>query len=476
MSLQISSVGSTKYSEVPCTTTMTLMQAVVDQLVLSGWTISQQFAATGDVLVTGYPNPGWTITFSSPWALFPTQVWTYVATITGANQILVGANLPAVAANLAAAMTSTGLMTATVDGTNNLLIHLVSAGTGAAANSIIGIADPTASWGSPNLYIGGLGTFYTPFLAGGGFFMLSGVTAQGLQMGLFVENGGDYVRFRVASVLQDVVSFVLTNSARQAAVTNTAGIVNVLCYSNPTRVLEFVSNAHQCFLWLLADSTTGYTRMAFGIPYVRAFNAPILISAASNTSPVVLATATAHGRTTGDYVFVADTQGNIGANGYWQCVVIDPTHLSLTGSTGTGAYTSGGLLAGASTQLARAAWFTGENSPFFRLSLGTGSSASTWVVTNQLPVGGPPVSLKSSGPFSGGSSIVSAYGSIPSAMDPVICWVPEGTSGSLYEIGQLWDSFITMENVPMDRVAPNFLGFPWVQYTNSGYSMWLKRG
>jgi hypothetical protein len=448
----------------------------VDQLVLSGWTISQQFAATGEILVTGYPNNGWTITFSSPWALFPTQVWTYVTTVTGANQILVGANLPAVAANLAAAMTSTGLMTATVDGSNNLLIHLVSAGTGAAANSIIGIADPTASWHNSNLYIGGLGTYYTPFLANGGFFMLSGVTAQGLQMGLFVENGGDYVRFRVASVLQDMVSFTMTDSARQGTVGTTAGIVNVLCYSNSTRVLEFVSNAHQCFLWLLGDSSTNFTRMAFGLPYIRAFNAPILISAASNTSPVVLATATAHGRTTGDYVFVADTQGNIGANGYWQCVVIDPTHLSLTGSTGTGAYASGGLLACASTQLARAAWFAGENSPFFRTLLGGGSFTSTWVVTNQLPMGGPPISLKSSGPFSSIGTPVSAYGSIPSAMDPVICWAPEGTSGTLYEIGQLWDCFITMENVPIDRVAPNFLGFPWVQYTNSGYSMWLKRG
>lgn len=66
------------------------------------------------------------------------------------------------------------------------------------------------------------------------------------------------------------------------------------------------------------------------------------IIGATNASPIVVQTGAAHGFSTGDTVDVAGVGGNTAANGEWTIVKVDATHFSLTGSTGSGAYTSGG--------------------------------------------------------------------------------------------------------------------------------------
>ncbi len=67
----------------------------------------------------------------------------------------------------------------------------------------------------------------------------------------------------------------------------------------------------------------------------------LAISAATNASPIVITSAT-HGYTTGDVVTIAGVAGNTAANGTWTIIVLTSTTFSLTGSTGNGAYTSGG--------------------------------------------------------------------------------------------------------------------------------------
>jgi hypothetical protein len=68
----------------------------------------------------------------------------------------------------------------------------------------------------------------------------------------------------------------------------------------------------------------------------------LTVIGATNASPVVVQTGAAHGLTTGDYVNTSNVWGNEGANGTWPIVVVDSTHFSETGSTGTGSYTSHG--------------------------------------------------------------------------------------------------------------------------------------
>lgn len=65
------------------------------------------------------------------------------------------------------------------------------------------------------------------------------------------------------------------------------------------------------------------------------------ISGATNASPIVI-TCTGHGYSTGDTVVIASILGNLEANGTWEITVIDTNTFSLNGSTGSGAWTSGG--------------------------------------------------------------------------------------------------------------------------------------
>jgi hypothetical protein len=75
------------------------------------------------------------------------------------------------------------------------------------------------------------------------------------------------------------------------------------------------------------------------------------ISAASNTSPIIITTSAAHNLPTGAPVAIASVGGNTAANGTWTVTVIDSTHFTLSGSSGNGNYTSGG------TAASTAAWF-----------------------------------------------------------------------------------------------------------------------
>lgn len=65
----------------------------------------------------------------------------------------------------------------------------------------------------------------------------------------------------------------------------------------------------------------------------------------NGVGPIVVQTAGNHGLTTGDHVTVASVGGNTAANGAMrQITVVDANHFSIDGTTGNGAYTSGGTV------------------------------------------------------------------------------------------------------------------------------------
>ncbi len=67
------------------------------------------------------------------------------------------------------------------------------------------------------------------------------------------------------------------------------------------------------------------------------------LTGATNTTPIVVATAVPHGLVTGQTnVTIAGVVGNTAANGTWTITVVDSTHFSLNTSVGNGAYVSGG--------------------------------------------------------------------------------------------------------------------------------------
>jgi hypothetical protein len=65
------------------------------------------------------------------------------------------------------------------------------------------------------------------------------------------------------------------------------------------------------------------------------------VTAATNASPIQI-TSTAHGLSTGTRVTIAGVGGNTAANSTFTVTVVDANNFTLGGSTGNGAYTSGG--------------------------------------------------------------------------------------------------------------------------------------
>lgn len=73
-------------------------------------------------------------------------------------------------------------------------------------------------------------------------------------------------------------------------------------------------------------------------------SATVAITGASMASPISITTGTAHGYSTGDVVVISGVGGNTAANGTWTIAVTSSTQFTLTGSTGSGTYTSGGTV------------------------------------------------------------------------------------------------------------------------------------
>lgn len=72
--------------------------------------------------------------------------------------------------------------------------------------------------------------------------------------------------------------------------------------------------------------------------------ADIAVTGATNASPIVITTALAHNRTTGDRVEIRQVLGNRAANGLFSVTVLTTTTFELDGTSGSGAYVSGGFM------------------------------------------------------------------------------------------------------------------------------------
>ena len=67
-----------------------------------------------------------------------------------------------------------------------------------------------------------------------------------------------------------------------------------------------------------------------------------VVGYASNASPIGIGTVEPHNLATGQSAILAGVKGNTAANGTWPAIVVtDPTHFTLTGSSGNGSYVAG---------------------------------------------------------------------------------------------------------------------------------------
>jgi hypothetical protein len=89
--------------------------------------------------------------------------------------------------------------------------------------------------------------------------------------------------------------------------------------------------------WLLPGQLPGDVPTALAGP-------TLTISAATNATPIAITTTTPHDLQTGDQVAISLVAGNTAANGTYTITVTAPTTFTLDGSTGSGAYTGGGVV------------------------------------------------------------------------------------------------------------------------------------
>lgn len=78
------------------------------------------------------------------------------------------------------------------------------------------------------------------------------------------------------------------------------------------------------------------------VPALDATRPSITITDATDASPIVITTQGAHGFNNGQQVEIQNVGGNTAANGNFVIALITAASFSLKGSTGNGAYTSGG--------------------------------------------------------------------------------------------------------------------------------------
>lgn len=91
----------------------------------------------------------------------------------------------------------------------------------------------------------------------------------------------------------------------------------------------------------------------------------LTVAAATNASPIVITTATAHNLQTGQTTNITGATGSIAPNGLWTVTVLSTTTFSLNGSTGTAGYTANS--AKATTTLLPNFW------QYMRVTLGDGT-------------------------------------------------------------------------------------------------------
>ncbi len=102
----------------------------------------------------------------------------------------------------------------------------------------------------------------------------------------------------------------------------------------------------------IAAGTWGVGNATYSVSGITATANSLTVSGASNSSPITLTVNSTSGLHNGDTVMVSGVVGNTAANGTWTITVDNGTQIDLQGSTGNGAYTSGGVVAGSGNGVA----------------------------------------------------------------------------------------------------------------------------
>lgn len=161
-------------------------------------------------------------------------------------------------------------------------------------------------------------------------------------------------------MVQDNTVGASTPSSGQGGVVNFSNPFTIGFFldirGGPTNALDVISRVYLGNANIASGVSTGISNAGFGLRIWRAssttYNLALYcrthsttntnISGATNASPIVI-TNNGHGLQNGDLVDVAGVVGNTAANGIWTIANSTANTFELSGSTGNGAYASGGV-------------------------------------------------------------------------------------------------------------------------------------
>lgn len=322
----------------------TFLNSINTSLVACGWATENLYAFS-EISWTGQPVAAQTCTLGG-------QVYTWRAAVGAtANEVLIGANASASYTNLYNAV-NLGAGSGTTYGSSTTLNATVTAADYRSTATTTGkfrvqSKINTTPYGQQDLIAFSTTasnvTFTWATNKNAGYKWTSPTTAQGNQkMVIYGIDALETARARLMVMDENEIyrsNILFPYNAGSSD--NTAGFIHrVDIYGNwrvicgPYHLLVYADGA---------GAPTGTNSASyFSVPYVYAYQAAPVISGATNTSPIVI-TATAHGRTTGDNVFVRGVMGNTAANGINVCTVLTPNTLSIP-VAGNGTYISGGTI------------------------------------------------------------------------------------------------------------------------------------
>jgi len=213
--------------------------------------------------------------------------------------------------------------------------------------TVLAMQAPTATAGSIN----GLGNAVGGGVAGAtsasGLIKIQTTSAHGLITGDVVTiagvTGTTEANGTWAITVVDTTHFTLNNSVFTNAYVSGGtvtfdGAVWSSTAQSPGTALVYPDSASVP----LDDYYVQFTCTKAGI--VNGTGGTLSVSGATNATPIVITTSSAHKLTTGAQVTIAGVGGNTNANGTWTITVVSSTTFSLNGSAGNSAYTSGGTV------------------------------------------------------------------------------------------------------------------------------------
>ncbi len=463
------------------TTYPDLLDAINDTLVAAGWT-STSLAAFNRIQYTGQPSNNNTIIMNG-------VTYTFRNAINNAtpNEVHIGADADVTWQNFvncvnagpgggtaySSATAANATFSATYESAGNVKLTALVAGPD--ANGLV-FQDGTVN--AAFQYIGNV----LPLAAFGGYLWTSAATPSGIKVRVYgwirdFDSGNNPIQIRFILADESGVFInpagYLTGSLATGPSDKGLGARLGTTATPPSSTWRVIADRYQFFAFADTIYTGGGIFVAAGVPWIPTFLYPKAVGGATNASPVVITTTTAHGYTTGDVVSVSGVNGNGGANGNYSITVLTSTTFSLDGSTGTGAYTSGGYVAKVNQEISNIGW------------MANAFTGATWLYSQTTPADYAAGLLNGSTTDAGGSygtgtpSLVVAndvragetgnaqlwYSGDVLSCEPVLS-MGVSNAGTSYLVGQFWDAFFH-EKAELGGTTGTFDGKNWYVLTNN---------